>query len=112
MDAVKAFMERSRMCKSHYGCEDCPLNGKCGSCVDSLKDAKEALDIVEKWSKEHPAVTNGIKVLEAIPGNERRTVFKEADSNLKGCGFITSEDYVEMRVRKSWWDEEYKEGEK
>ena len=108
MDAVKFLEERNRMCDNYNLCTDgCPLYKICDF---SLGYFREMVAAVEKWSEEHPVVTNGLKVHEMIPGNERSTVFKEADSNLKGCGFITSEEYVEMRVRKSWWDEEYKEG--
>lgn len=111
MDVVKFLMESKRMCQRYKVCSRCPLNGNCIASIVDPADAVRAVAIVEKWSKEHPVVTNGLKVHEMIPGNERSTVFKEADSNLKGCGFITSEDYVEMRVRKSWWDAEYKEKE-
>ena len=110
MDAVKFLEERNRMCDNYNLCTDgCPLYKICDF---SLGYFREMVAAVEKWSKEHPVVTKGMKVLEMIPGNERSTVFKEADSNLKGCGFIISEEYVQMRVRKSWWDAEYKEGEK
>ena len=115
MDAVKCIKEFNRMCRSYDCCSDgCPLKRRCILFRNPNADSEsiEALvAAVEKWSKEHPVVTNGLKVHEMIPGNERSTVFKEADSNIKGCGFITSEDYVEMRVRKSWWDAEYKEKE-
>ena len=116
MDAVKYIKEFNRMCRTYNYCSNgCPLEKRCGRFmgIDVDSETIEALvAIIEKWSKEHPANTNGMKVYEMIPANERSTAFKEADSNLKGCGFITSEEYVEMRVRKSWWDAEYKGGEK
>lgn len=113
MDAVKFLIEVGRMCRQYPDCRECPLYlKKChlgGRKTD--EECREMVAIVEKWSEEHLAVTNGMKVLEAIPGNERRTAFKEADSSLKGCGLITSEDYVQILVSKSWWDAEYKEKE-
>lgn len=112
MDAVKFLMESKRICQSTKSCGGCPMSDCCLDDVEDIKDAIKTVAIVEKWSEEHPVVTNGLKVHEMIPGNERSTVFKEADSNLKGCGFITSEDYVQILVSKSWWDAEYKEEEK
>lgn len=112
MDAVKFLIEVERMCRQYPDCRECPLYLK--KCHvggrKTVEECREMAAIVEKWSEESPLVTNGMKVLEMIPANERSTTSKEADSNLKGCGFITSEDYVEMRVRKSWWDAEYKGG--
>lgn len=102
MDAVKAFMERSRMCKSHYGCEDCPLNGKCGSCVDSLKDAEEAVDIVEKWSKEHPLKTNGMVIMEKLA---------MMDVPCVGTAMNELKQKMEIEIDAEWWNAEYKEGE-
>lgn len=110
MDAVKFLMENKRMCQNFKVCSRCPLHGNCISSIVDSGDAIKTVEIVEKWSEEHPVKTNGMKVHEMIPENERSTALKEADSNLKGRGFITSEEYVEMRVRKSWWDAEYKEG--
>lgn len=115
MDAVKYIKEFNRMCRTYPYCSDgCPLKRRCCILRNPNADSEsiEALvAAVEKWSKKHLLKTNGLKVHEMIPANERSTAFKEADSNPKGCGFITSEEYVEMRVRKSWWDAEYKEDE-
>lgn len=114
MDAVKFLEEYSRMCNAHNDCVGCPMNDKPFCYPNDIitnDERKELVNAVEKWSCEHPVVTNGTKVLEMIPANERSTAFREANSNLKGFGFITSEKYVEMCVRKSWWDAEYKEGE-
>lgn len=111
MDAVKFLIEAERLCRQYPDCHECPLYLK--KCHvggrKTVEECRETVAIIEKWGQEHPVVTNGMKVHEMIPGNERRTVFKEADPNLKGCGLMTSEDYVEMRIRKSWWDAEYKE---
>lgn len=109
MDAVKFLMESNRICQSSKPCGGCPMSDCCVYDVEDINDAIKTVAAVEKWSEEHPVVTNGMKVHEMIPGNERRTVFKEADPNLKGCGLMTSEDYVEMRIRRSWWDAEYRE---
>ena len=114
MDAVKFVEGYNRMCMSYDLCSDgCPLESQCSHFTNidaSPEEIKKFVAMIEKWSNEHPAVTNGMKVWELIPESQRRTAFKEADSSFKGCGFITSEDYVEMRVRRSWWDAEYKEG--
>lgn len=102
MDAVKAFMERSRMCKSHYGCGDCPLHGKCGGIIGALEDAKEWVNIVERWSKEHPLKTNGMALMEKLGRMGvpcRRTWMNELEQK------------VEISIDAEWWNAEYKEGE-
>lgn len=107
MDAVKAFMERARMCNNygHYGCEGCPLNRKCGRMIGTLKDAKEAVEIVEKWSKEHPLPlkTNGMVIMETLARMDVPCV-GTAKNGLK--------QKMEIEIDAEWWDAEYKEGEK
>lgn len=95
MDAVKFLEERNRMCDNYNLCTDgCPLYKICDF---SLGYFREMVAAVEKWSEEHPVVTNGIKVLEMIPAVERS---------------VNNKGYIEICIRKSWWDAEYKGGEK
>lgn len=115
MDAVKYIKEFNRMCRSYDYCsEGCPL--KRGCCIlrnpNADSESIEALvAIVEKWSEEHPVVTNGMKVWELIPGYVRSTNSRPAKENAL-LGQIVESEYIELRVRKSWWNAEYKEGEK
>ena len=109
MDAVKFLMESNRICQSSKFCGVCPMSDCCVDDVEDIKDAIKTVAAVEKWSEEHPVVTNGMKVWELIPENQRVTAFKEAVQDFIGLGLITSEDYVQILVSKSWWNAEYKE---
>ena len=114
MDAVKFVEGYNRMCMSYDLCSDgCPLESQCSHFTNidaSTEEITEFVALIEKWSNEHPEVTNGMKVLELIPENQRATAFKEAVQDFIGLGLITSEDYVQILISKSWWDAEYKEG--
>lgn len=72
MDAVKYVKEQYRMCHSEYGCEHCPLNdskpefpGDCASW--RYKNAEKAVELVEKWSAEHPRKTMMQDFFEKFP---------------------------------------------
>lgn len=99
MDAVKFLEEYNRMCNTYNDCAGCPMDDKpfCyPSDIITNDESKELVNAVEKWSCEHPVVTNGMKVLEMIP---------------EGSAFIASTDgiYAELRIKRSWWNAEYKE---
>lgn len=99
MGALEFLKEYKRMCNSYinrFGCEGCPLSGKqcLGTGVRNKTDS-EFLTItceVEQWSKEHPMVTNEMKV---------REVFGE-----KAIYAISSPN---VQALKDWLDEPYKE---
>lgn len=65
MDAVKFFIEKARLCKSHddEDCQKCELHDIC----DVVKKAKEVVAIVEKWSAEHPQKTRAMDFFEKHP---------------------------------------------
>lgn len=70
MDAVKYFEEKERMCKTLKDCKKCPLQHidlyqHCA--VISQQNPKEAVEIVEKWSEEHPQKTILKDFLEKYP---------------------------------------------
>lgn len=100
MDAAKAFMERSRMCRSYYGCGDCPLHGKCGGIISSLKDAKGWVSAVEKWSERHPLKTNGMVIMETLA---------RMDVPCVGTAMNWLEQKVEISIDAEWWNAEYKD---
>ena len=71
MDAVKFLEETRRMCQAHNVCTGCPADS-CGAVdcrVDFMKDidAVDAVEIVEKWSKEHPRKTRSSEFLKHYP---------------------------------------------
>lgn len=72
MEAVKYFEELKRMCRAIGYCTNCPfreLRRKHHSSCDYLPKIvpKEAVEIVEKWSKEHPQKTILQDFLEKYP---------------------------------------------
>lgn len=68
MDAVKYLKERSRMCKNHTCCSSCPLDEEARDCRNTEKiNPEEAVEIVEKWSKENPQKTIKQDFLEKYP---------------------------------------------
>ena len=82
MDAVKFFKEMERMCKVYcdnpYGerdCKGCPLEIGVDECmrVDMEESEKivEIVEIVERWSKEHPQRTYKDDFLEKFPNADR-----------------------------------------
>ena len=77
MDAVKFLKEEDRMCdkykySSDHTCSDCPChskrNGTDEICISLRKtDPAKYVEIVEKWSKEHPAKTRQSEFLKMFP---------------------------------------------
>lgn len=61
MDANEYIKEAYRMC-SRYHCDECPARK--GACIVSMSvssseaERERYVSIVEKWSKEHPVITN------------------------------------------------------
>lgn len=71
MDAIKYLKEMNRMCNGSNCCE-CPLfennNGKKVNCKILEKEyAEKAVEIVEKWSAEHPIKTRQSEFLKMFP---------------------------------------------
>lgn len=69
MDVVDFVREYHRMCGNYNLCSGCPINKKCNPCMDAIyEDPQGAVEIVEKWAKEHPAPTNADKLREVFGG--------------------------------------------
>ena len=95
MDALKFIEERNRMCKSFApDCEGCRIDevklviDECASWV--IDNAEKAIDIVEKWSQEHPRKTRQDAFLAHYPDAALddgvlqicpRNVYKSAEIN-------------------------------
>lgn len=72
MDAVKFLKEELRMCKNYNECCDCPVshynNGSKEGCKVFFKSNPEKyVEIVEKWSSEHPIKTRQSEFLKMFP---------------------------------------------
>ena len=100
MDALKFIEERNRMCDRYWqadgDCDGCPLvyTRECNEMRNMVDDSGKAVgkvvEIVEKWSKEHPRKTRQSEFLEHYPdaalddGVLRvcpRNVYKSAELN-------------------------------
>lgn len=74
MDAMEFLREAKRMCDHHTGpCETCAANAFCGFTPEFPSDFGETtqmqkmVELVEKWSKEHPRKTRQSVFLEQYP---------------------------------------------
>lgn len=101
MDAVKFFKEKERMCETTSTCFECPVRGRC----NPSHGTAEEVAAVEKWSEEHPLVTNGQKVQELIP----YTALLRSWASAIGNEPIDDSDVVKMIIPRDWWDAPYKE---
>ena len=105
MDAVKCIKEFNRMCRSYDCCSDgCPLKRLCILFRNPNTDSEtiEALvATIEKWSKEHPIKTNGMRFLD-----DNREYIRTYHRWENGCM-----PYIEVQIEADWWNAEYKEGE-
>ena len=95
MDAVTYVKERRRICHEHSACAKCPLR-KFDNCYNA--DPEELVSAVEKWSKEYPFKTNGMRFLD-----DNREYIRTYHRWENGC-----KPYIEVHIEAYWWDAEYK----
>ena len=91
MDCSKTidfFAEAKRLCDSRTGCtadaankEQCPMFGVCDRLLTEIcvEDAIKAIEILQKWSDEHPKKTYAQDFFEKFP---------KAQSNSDGTPFV------------------------
>lgn len=110
MDALEFFNEFRRMCNTLRTCEECRIEREvpstCYNNINSMSDLCEigkVIEIIEKWSKEHPIKSNLDVFRKTFPdwGTQTHLCKKECDI---GYQKVPCPDC-------KWWDEEYKEGE-
>jgi hypothetical protein len=104
MDAVSYLTNLSRLCDFYTSIEmcgnSCPVFDYCNSGNDiTEEDAKESVAAVEKWSKEHPFKTNGMRFLD--DNREHIRTYHRWENDCK--------PYIEVHIEADWWDAEYKE---
>ena len=117
MDAVKFLKEEDRMCdkykySSDHTCSDCPChskrNGTDEICISLRKtDPAKYVEIVEKWSAEHPVKTRQSEFLEIYPRARCKP-----DGILSVCPRHLDDDYKNdhdcsrslcVECRKQYW---------
>ena len=108
MDAVEYLKERARMCKQPL-CDYCEFNGTGYAQCFRYENMhpKEHVSIVEKWSGEHPVMTNAMKFEE---------VFGSSPKAPGGAKYCPPNVYCHHSPNGceeclKWWDEPYKEPE-
>lgn len=120
MDAVKFLKEEDRMCdkyiySSDHTCSDCPChskrNGTDEICISLRKtDPAKYVEIVEKWSADHPAKTRQSEILKIIPDATIRNgilITKPCEVNEKIKDRCKKYDYC-RDCRKEYWLAEIK----
>ena len=126
MDAIEFLKENNRMCKTFDSCSGrdggaiCELYAKSNekglSCADYANDyPEEAVEIVERWTKNHPKKTRQSEFLKLFP---EAPIF-EGVLEIKPCKLVGSKlnteechSYDEFGLsgcyecRKKYWNEE------
>ena len=107
MEAIDFLKEAKRKCSSTT-CGECHIERLGVMCVLlawSDEKLEQLVSEVEKWSKEHPAITNASKFKEVF--GEKRL------SNLIGCKIrnASGEEIIVDMQKTEWWNEPYKEPE-
>jgi len=98
-------------CEGIESCKECPLH-KC--CLNKLDDdqvynAMEIIEIVEKWSKEHPIVTNRDKFKEVFGINLYDTTHECVGLTCPSNAFSTLPTDCRTCPHNGYWSKEYKE---
>lgn len=117
MDAVKYIKTLRRLCKSQADCPECPLheNSKEDGYVYCIADVSEyvekAVQIVEKWAKDHPVKTRQSELLKMFPNADLTRLLPcmiEKDKRPMWCG-----KYADFgansccdECRYAYWNEE------
>lgn len=126
MNAIDFINEKVRMCDSmgnDLTCTGCPLREFDGCDPDDLVEngnVEKAIEIVKKWSKEHPRKTRQSRFLEQYPGADI-----DDDGVLKACPAFISASYRDKDgkctcisthrqcscsdCRKNFWNQEIKD---
>ena len=109
MDAKKFIAERERMCSYHDdGCNECPAFSidYCSGNSRVIADSFKLVDIVEKWSNEHPVKTRQSEFLKQFTkanvdeNGVIRICPNYIDSTVKCYAEVDCED-----CRKKYWNE-------
>ena len=107
-DSIRDEFKGEENCAG-VGCgNNCPFYGKvCGS--GKIKfHVYEAIEVVEKWAKEHPIVTNAEKFKEVFGREPDTQACVTPPIRCEDCEYYIPDD-TECRVQAKFWYAEYKE---
>ena len=112
MGALEFLKEWRRICKKEIECYKCPISNICMNSMDGRddKELENAIQAIERWSKEHPKKTYKDVFLEVFPSAPTRE-----DGTPKACVIdVFGENSVDCKTSGycGWcWDRECKEDE-
>ena len=107
MDAVKYLKEKERMCHSYNNmCDGCGF-GKVPKCNRTEEDNPEkAVDIVERWSAEHPMKTRQSEFLKMFPNADIGQGYLNVCPKRIDLNSLTEDECADLRCsdcRKKYW---------
>lgn len=80
-------------------CNVCPATSMCGDYMENVNNAYDLIELVEKWAKEHPIVTNGDKFKELFG--------KEILMSPHGCVGLLCQSPCDTCPNNGFWNKEY-----
>lgn len=107
MNILEFMNESARLCNSMERCAECPLLGHCVFDKDAAADnarVKKVIEIVEKWSKEHPRKTRWQLLCEQYPSIEESIkkclCCRKFGYNCPMCGTIDCEQCWNLPIEE------------
>lgn len=112
MDAVEYLKTKRRLCKSNDHCSGCVLyNKEDACCIEDIGEyAEKAVQIVERWGKEHPVKIRKSELLKLFPNAQivdiERTFCVAYYDVTKKCKGINPSEEQCIACRYRFWNEE------
>lgn len=113
MDAVEFVNKMNRMCLKYPDCVGCPIEteNKDEDCMSKVS-AEQMVDIVNKWTSEHPIKTRQSELLRVIPNlrlDKNGSIFL-CPATITGdlCGVYSDKHGCDncYDCRKNFWNQE------
>lgn len=113
MDAVEFVNKMNRMCAKYPDCVGCPIEAenKDEDCMSKVS-AEQMVDIVNKWTSEHPIKTRQSELLRVIPNlrlDKNGSIFL-CPATITGdlCGVYSDKHGCDncYDCRKNFWNQE------
>ena len=113
MDAVEYIKNLRRLCESQADCPECPLHENCKEdgyvyCVADVSEYTEkAVQIVERWAKEHPVKTRQSEFFRMFPDAETDEsgilIFCPRKFDPVNINSVHCHRHVCLECRKDYW---------